>query len=271
MEFLKEADLAVESYTRDQKKEQRNGIITTTLIVEGQEIIKTEIINEVGSEKTGKEIGTYLTVLTGNAHKYTESEKSKISNAITILISELLGEIKPVPTRFLVVGLGNEEILSDSLGACVVNQLTPSAHLRKNKRLYSSIGYDLTTLKPGVLGQSGISALSQIKGVLPLTEAEVVFCIDSLITFDKSRLLKTVQISNTGIMPGSGKGQGTKKIAKEALGVQVFSIGVPTTIKPSPKSGELYTYFDIDLYLNELSKIISNGILGAIKRFFSNT
>ena len=271
MEFLKEADLAFESYTKDAKNERKNGIITTTLMIEGQEIIKSEIINELGSEKTGKEIGTYFTLLSGSVHKYVESEKNKISSAISILISELLNGIKPTPKNFLVVGLGNEKILSDSLGACTVNLLIPTSHLRENKTVYSALGYDLTTLKTGVIGQSGIDAISHIKGVLPLTGADVVFCVDSLLTFDKARLLKTIQISNTGILPGSARGQASQKITKSTISSPVFSIGVPTTIKQSQDSSELYTYFDIDLYVYELAKIIANGIEGAIKRFFGNT
>lgn len=272
MEFSKEADLALESYTRDEKNEIKNGIKTTTLFFDSHEVIRTEILNELGKEQTGKEIGTYLTLVTGDAYKYSEEEHESLSFVLSSCLSFLISTLKPTPRKFLVVGLGNNEIVADSLGARVISQLVPSAHLKEeNKELFNSFGYDLTLLEAGVTGQSGFDALTHIKAILSVVDVEAVILIDSLLTFDNQRLLKTIQTSNTGILPGSGGGKYTYEISKNTLSLPIISIGVPSTIKEKNLSKDtIYTTINSEISIEVLSKIIAKGINNVVKQYFSN-
>jgi spore protease len=272
MEFTKYVDLAVESYTRDEKSEKSNGIITTIENFCGTEIIKTEIINHLGEEKTGKEIGTYLTLPVGEVYKYSDEEKNRIKNSVGTAITYLINEIAPKSKSFLVVGLGNKSLCADSLGCLVTDELIPTRHLKKtNPSLLKKLGYDLIALTPGVLGQSGIDACEHIKSLLENFEVDLVIIIDSFMTLSKDRLLKTVQVSNTGVLPGSARDTTSQKINKKALGKSVISIGVPTAISLRTSDDNIkLTKTDVEYHVKALSKTIADGILIAIKKCFSN-
>ena len=272
MKFTKDVDLATESYTRDENNEKRNGIITTIIDICGTEIIKTEIINEIGERNTGKEIGTYLTLPLGEVYKYNESEKKRITKSIGESLIFLLKEIHPTPKSFLVVGLGNKTLSADSLGCLVADELIPTRHLRNKYSLFNTLGYDLITLSPGVIGQSGIDACDYISCMLEKFKVDAVILVDSFMTLNEERLLKTVQISNTGILPGSAKNTSSQKICRATIGTTVLSIGVPTAISFKKRNSHhvLFTRSDVENHLLAIAKSIADGIMIAIKTCFSN-
>ena len=270
MKFTKDVDLATESYTRDEKNEKKNGIITTIIDICGSDAIKTEIINEIGERNTGKEIGTYLTLPLGEIYKYNDEEKERIKKAVGDSIRILINEISPKPKSFLALGLGNKTICADSLGCLVAEELVPTRHLKDNASLYNMLGYDLITLSPGVLGQSGIDACDHLSCILEKFRVDLVILVDSFMTLNEERLLKTVQISNTGIFPGSARNTNAKKICKSTIGTSVITVGVPTAISLKKPNNVLFTRSDVENHIAPLSKVISGGIMIAIKDAFSN-
>ena len=223
--------------------------------------------------------------------KYIESEKQKIAQALSKAIREIIFDFKLSNPTTLAVCLGNKDIIADSLGPCVASALVPTHHLLKSVVTHHESTenlpkpeYDLAVLSPGVLGQSGISAVSLIKSAIKTTGARLVIVIDACTSSSPLRLLSTVQISSAGIVPGSGRGKESGEISKRTLGVPVISIGVPTsisafnltcaTLEKSPKelnrlfptsAGGLYTPHGGDAEIKSLSGIIKNAITEAIK------
>lgn len=275
-------DLACETYVLDDEKNLENGIISSLEDVFGYDVIKTEITNDKGKALTGKEIGKYLTLYTGNVYKYTQNERKKISSALAICIKELIADFNLKGRTFLAVGLGNRHIISDSLGVLCIEGLVPSHHLKGN-RLFSKFDYDLASLSIPVLGQSGIECGDLIKKAAELLGADCLIIIDSCVTSSLPRLSTTIQVSNTGIFPGGGIKSGREKISREKTGVPVISIGVPTTISSSTllyylssknnlvleatKNEEqiFLSPSDIDLSIRAMSEIIDEAIIKAIR------
>lgn len=198
----------------------------------------------------------------------------------------------------LVVGLGNRDVTADALGPNVVDNLTITRHMVKEfgkaafnkKRVHMISG-----LVPGVMAKTGMESQEIIKGVVEKTKPDVVVVIDALAARSTKRLNRTIQITNTGIHPGSGVGNHRNAITEEALGVPVIAIGVPTVVdaativsdafeKMMRQSGEepleiqdellaglgeLYNMYvtgkDVDYEIKQISHIICNALNSALE------
>lgn len=218
-----------------------------------------------------------LTLCVGNSWKFCKKEELSITNALCELITHLLSEDKISYKSVLVVGVGNKSITADALGPMVIEKMIPTAQLEStNNAVY--------LLAPGALGQTGFEISELINAIITSYSVDCVIVIDSLSTSSFDRLGTTIQISNYGIKPGSGNGNERKEISKEALGVPVYSIGVPLAInasaflsstlldagfdEPSTELKALMDYFsseylspkDLDLILRSVSKIIASAL-----------
>ncbi len=283
-------DLAYESYQIDKTDSEKNGIRTTLLSLECGEIIKTEILNEMAEMASGRKIGNYLTILTGSIYKYTKEEQKRASRLIARGIFDAYKRIYTARTneiskwnfdkkangchKALAVGLGNRDIASDSLGQLVLENLVPSAHLRLGQPLvYSELGYDLALLFCQTLGKSGVLSSDLVKGVLNQGDFDLIIAIDSLLTKSYDRLLTTVQITDTGILPGGALGRNYGEISYNTVGVPVISIGVPTVIsaealdiEADEKSSLLLTPDNVEVQTLELARVIADGICEFLKQ-----
>jgi GPR endopeptidase len=136
------------------------------------------------------------------------------------------------PITHLVVGLGNSEITPDAIGPFSVRKLNVTRHLRGiDEKLYDTIGRcEISALFPGVLGQTGIETVELIRGAAENAHPDVVLVIDALAARSCDRLAATVQLSDSGINPGSGIGNHRKAICRETVGVPVIALGVPTVV-----------------------------------------
>ena len=133
----------------------------------------------------------------------------------------------------LVVGLGNREVTPDALGPNVVNNLHITRHMIKEYgRLPSDVEKtgEISAIVPGVMGQTGMETLEIIKGVVQETHPKVVIAVDALAARSTRRLNRTIQITDTGINPGSGVGNHRNAINEETVGVPVIAVGVPTVV-----------------------------------------
>lgn len=133
----------------------------------------------------------------------------------------------------LVVGLGNREVTADALGPQVVDNLFITRHIVKEygKAAYSCDRMNLiSALEPGVMAKTGMETAEIVKGVVAETAPDVVLVIDALAARSTKRLNRTIQISNTGIQPGSGVGNHRNALTEESLGVPVIAIGIPTVV-----------------------------------------
>ena len=131
------------------------------------------------------------------------------------------------------VGLGNREVTADSLGPQAVDNLYITRHI---VREYGKAAYNcekmnmVSALEPGVMAKTGMETAEIVKGVVEETSPDVLIVIDALAARSIRRLNRTIQITNTGIQPGSGVGNHRNALTQESLGVPVIAIGIPTVV-----------------------------------------
>jgi len=196
---------------------EENGIILTEVLVE----------NEEGAKLTEKPMGRYITL---------EREMGTAGPEIRLAISELLGEeiMRMLPGGegpALVIGLGNRQVTPDSLGPKTVDGTLVTRHLYQE--LPDSVDERMTSvcaLAPGVLGVTGVETMELARSVVSAVKPRVVLCVDSLAARAYRRLGCAIQLTDTGIQPGSGVGNHRMALTEETLGVPVIALGVPMVI-----------------------------------------
>ncbi len=189
--------------------------------------------------KIGKPVGNYLTVECGRIDLLGDGEREQLAR---ILCGELRGFAekcckKRVDPSFsvLLVGLGNASLTADAIGPFTLRRLNATAHLQtQDPALYEALGCSsVAMLAPGVLGQSGIEAGKIVGSVVKESPPDLVIAIDALAARDLERLATTVQLSDVGIIPGSGVGNHRWELTEKSLGVPVLALGVPTVVATS--------------------------------------
>ncbi len=228
MENLIRTDLAIELRNTSESGENE-GVIYNENSENGVKYAEMSITNEKGARSIGKDIGRYVTVMCGKPWLVSDNTVEGAAKLIARIIREML----PENCRcVLAVGLGNRDITSDSLGPSTVDGLLVTRHIKEyNGELFESIGQiEVAALSPGVVGQTGIETFEIIKGAVESVKPDALIAIDALAARSVDRLACTVQISDTGISPGSGIGNRRVKISSETLGVPVISVGVPTVV-----------------------------------------
>jgi len=189
--------------------------------------------NETGEKVTGKKQGTYVTVFTDLICDIDDTDFA----ALTTLVADELDALTQTvlgkrPACVLVAGLGNREITADSIGPKTVDRLTVTRHIEQhNKKLFDSFcKVPLCAVAPGVLGQTGIETAEMLRGICDRAKPDLVIAIDALAARKAARLGTTIQLSDSGISPGSGIGNRRNEISKETLGIPVIAVGVPTVV-----------------------------------------
>lgn len=233
--FKIRTDLALEAResVEEAKKEVR-GVEIEESFDEKTEIKVTTVMirTKNAARDLGKPIGTYITLEAPAMLEADEDYHREISEAL----SEQLKSV--IPNReeeqsVLVVGLGNREVTADALGPHVVDNLFVTRHviLEYGKAAYNRNKMNLvSSIVPGVMAATGMETAEIVKGVVKQTKPDVVIVIDALAARSTKRLNRTVQITNTGIHPGSGVGNHRSALTEESLGVPVIAIGVPTVV-----------------------------------------
>lgn len=209
-------------------KHSLDGIISHKKTVSGITVDTITVTNEAGERTLGKPKGTYITVetvpFTNNSDLFSPS--------LYVLRDELRALLPEGKGCVLVAGLGNEDITPDALGPRCISLLFATRHIPD--ALADEIGLSslrpVAGLVPGVLGKTGMESSEIISGVVKKIKPCAVIVIDALASRSTDRLGRTVQLCDTGISPGSGVGNRRQKIDREALGVPVIGIGVPTVV-----------------------------------------
>ncbi len=224
-------------------------------------LTKVDIVNNEGAKAMNKPIGTYITIESENL---LSNEKDFLRKMKRVLAKEIKSMLpKTNNASVLVVGLGNREVTYDALGPIAISYVDITKHL--NDYFGKEEGENsVSALVPGVMAQSGMEAASIIKGVVEQTKPDALIVIDALAARSIERLNTTIQLTNTGINPGSGVGNHRNAIDEETMGVRVLAIGVPTIIDASNLAdGEkemVLTLKDIDENIVMLGKLIAKSI-----------
>ena len=231
---------------------------------EEREIRTTRVVVETenGAKMMGKPVGTYLTIEAPNMAVPDEDYHREISKKLAEDIKELVPERKE-EVSVLVVALGNREVPPDALGPYVADHLHVTRHIVKEYGKYA-MGKDqvylVSAVVPGVTGQTGMETLEIVKGIVEETEPDFVVAIDALAARNSKRLNRTIQITDTGICPGSGVGNHRLALNRETLGVKVIGIGVPTVVDAVTIVNDTMENFIVALESSELLKSVGETL-----------
>lgn len=203
-------------------------------------VTKVKVETKNASKAMGKPIGVYVTVEAPSLVEPDEGYHEEISRC---LARELKGMIpnSEKEQSVLIVGLGNRDVTADALGPQVVDHLFITRHIVKT---YGKAAYNkkemnqISSMEPGVMAKTGMETAEIIKGVVEETSPDVVIVIDALAARSTRRLNRTVQITNTGIWPGSGVGNHRNELTEKSLGVPVIAVGVPTVVDAATIVGD---------------------------------
>ena len=218
-------DLAVEA-AEEKHLSEKDGFLET--VTAGTvPVSRVKIVNENAASLTGKPMGNYATVFFEGAF----SDDGIFDQAVK-QTAEILREFLKGAKSVLAVGLGNAEMTADALGPKVVDRLIVSRHLKDQlPEIYRELAMgNLSALRPGVLGQTGIETAELIRAAADTVCPDAILVFDALASRRVKRLCATVQISDTGITPGSGVGNHRNRIDRHSLGIPVISVGVPTVV-----------------------------------------
>lgn len=286
-------DLAVEtSEKRPDGKEISGLLVEKEKRGEDITITKVRIETQKAAKTMGKPRGTYISI---EADQMME-EDSDYHREISEIFSEQLKNFLPKQyqkKKILVIGLGNREVTPDALGPKVIDQLFITRHLLEEFGKYMvelEECCSISGIVPGVMAQTGMETVEILQGVVTQTKPDIVIAVDALAARSIKRLNRTIQITDTGIIPGSGVGNYRNAITREHLGIPVIAVGIPTVVDAAtivadfctglmenkqeleemeetirgmipPKLNAMYvTSKDIDEAVNRLSYTISEGL-----------
>ena len=226
--YKKRTDLALESHEIHAEKGACDGITVTERNVCGIRVTHMHVTKQ-GEKHCDKPSGTYVTAEIGAVWR---AQADAFETAANLLADELRQMFPTGDGCVLVAGLGNEHITADSIGPRVVDRLLVTRHIKtSDKALFASAGFgELSAIASGVLGQTGIESAEIIQSLARHIRPRCIIAIDALASRRLSRLASTVQISDTGICPGSGVSNHRTEISRQTMGVPVISIGIPTVV-----------------------------------------
>jgi len=222
---------------------------------------EVKILDSQGAEAMGKPQGTYLTLEADRLFQEDEDYHGDIARELGIQIRSLMARmVDKEDVSILAVGLGNHMVTPDALGPKLVEHLQMTRHLEQQygegfcrKRKLPV----LSGIVPGVMAQTGMETAEILKGVIRQTRPDVVVAVDALAARSIRRLGTTIQLTDTGIHPGSGVGNHRNSLTKESLGVPVLAIGVPTVVGTAA-----IVYDTVDTMIKTLNRHVSTRGMG---------
>jgi len=276
-------DLAIEC--REMFAEEISGVESLAHDSDGITVTHVKITTEEGAKQIGKPVGDYVTIEMDSMLIENEDIIDRVCNAVGDELKKLISSKNL--NSVLIVGLGNRYITPDSIGPKAVSKVTVTRHITKEAQM----GFDfavraVSAIAPGVLGITGIETSEIVKGVVEHVKPSLIIAIDALAARNIKRLGTTVQLSDTGICPGSGVGNNRKELTEKTLGVPVIAMGVPmvvdvvtlaldvlgkkecradlNTILSDRSKNMIVTPNDVDEISEKISTIIAEGINTAL-------
>ena len=252
-----------------------DGVCAAEYTRQGYGVTDVRVATKQAAEAVGKPEGRYVTI---DLRPYFRREEGFFARAVGCLASELrtllpgVGEDWPV----LVAGLGNRGMTADAVGPLALESLLVTRHMVRSLPRQFRGFTPVSALAPGVLAATGMEALELLRGAVQATGCAAVIAVDALAARSRERLCATVQLGDTGLIPGSGVGNHRKAIDKTTLGVPVVAVGVPTVIAAHllgdgrPEDDPLFlTPRDIDGKVRELGRVIGYGVTLALQEGLS--
>lgn len=233
--FSVRTDLALEAHEIAREKSGRSeieGVEIETEAIEEIHITRVHVLNQKGAEAIGKLPGRYVTIEVPALRRQDTRLNHKVMKEFGRTLIRFMDECGiDKNDACLIIGLGNWNVTPDSLGPVVVENVMVTRHLFELSPEHVKEGYrNVAALSPGVLGTTGIETSDIVFSLVKKIKPDFVIAIDALASRNLSRVNTTIQISDTGIHPGSGIGNKRKAIDRETFGIPVLAIGVPTVV-----------------------------------------
>ena len=260
-------DLALERrdiYQKVNNLKQIDGIKSTEEeINEKLKVTRVEILNKNGEKAIGKPVGNYVTIDVKKLKLAEDEDIQKASEVVTKELKKIINIHTDKQGDILVVGLGNIYVTPDALGPKVINEIDVKRHIIKYLPQFVDEGTrPVSAISPGVLGTTGIETVEILKGIVDNIHPKLLIVIDALASRSIDRISSTIQISDTGIVPGAGVGNTRQEISQTTLGIPVIALGIPTVV-------ELATLVSdgIDIFIDRLQeKAESNEYLNKLQQ-----
>ena len=269
-------DLAMESLEISRRQAQNagalSGVRSREREVEGFSVTSVEILDEQGAAQIGKPVGIYETFCLDALMRREEDAFPRACRALADLTRGLLPEHADGPA--LVIGLGNRQITPDAIGPRAADYIIATRHLTTQAPEYFASWRPVSALAPGVLGQTGVEVGELLAAVAKAVQPSVILAVDALAAGSLTRLSRTVQLTNAGIVPGSGVHNARAALNEQTLGVPVIALGVPTVVDGATLAAELtggkavppdaapliVTTRDIDREVADVSRLIGYAL-----------
>ena len=230
-------DLAVEAIENHKTAAALPHVRQSDRTLEGFAVHEVRILSEDAAREIGKPQGRYLTLELDALIRREEDAFPRACKALSTLLRELLPHPNDGPV--LIAGLGNRMITPDAIGPQTADHVIATRHLVAQSPAIFADWRPVSALVPGVLGQTGVETGEVICGVLDRVRPAAVIAVDALAAGRLSRLLRTVQLADTGITPGAGVGNARAALNEETLGVPVIAVGVPTVVDGATLAHEI--------------------------------
>ena len=285
--FAKRTDLALEARELWQESTEKttrlSGVKATKSKEEGYPVTRVDILDRRGEEALGKPQGTYLTIDLSSFWQRKPDFFERAVRAVGAQLKAMLPEKGPA----LIVGLGNAAMTPDAVGPLAADSVLVTRHLIAASPKHFAGFRPVAVFRAGVLGTTGVESAEAVRGLVAQVKPSLVIAIDALAARRVGRMCTTVQLSDTGIVPGSGVGNHRAALNKETLGVPVFAVGVPTVVDAATLAADLLeesgvaeldetrlrhgqnpltvTTRDVDQQVRELSKVVGYGVNWALQ------
>ena len=285
--LVKRTDLALEARELWQESAERttrlSGVKATKTKREGYPVTRVDILDQRGEKALGKPQGSYLTIDLTTFWQRKSDFFERAVRAVGSQLRELLPEEGPV----LVIGLGNEAMTPDAVGPLAADNVLITRHLIAAMPKHFAGFRPVAVFRTGVLGTTGVESAEAVRGLVAEVQPALVIAVDALASRRVGRVCATVQLSDTGIIPGSGVGNHRAALNRETLGVPVLAVGIPTVVDAATLAADLLeesgvenidpeslrgggqtlmvTTQDIDRQGRDLSKVIGDSINWALQ------
>lgn len=253
------------------------GVRQSEAVLHGFRVTETEICTPQAAQALDKPRGRYRALTLDALLRREQDAFPRAVEALAQVLTELLAPLAddgPV----LVVGLGNRQITPDALGPQAIAHVVATRHLVADVPAHFAAWRPVAAVAPGVLGQTGVETAELVRGLMRTVQPAAVLAVDALAAGALSRLCRTIQVTDAGILPGAGVGNARAPLSRAALGVPVIAVGVPTVVDGGTLAWQLRTdgaagaalealdapYFmtsrDIDREVHELARLIGYAI-----------
>ena len=285
--LTRRTDLALEAQELWKESAEKTtrlpGVRARTRRREGWPITRVEILNDTGAKALGKPVGTYVTV---DLTAFRDRREDFFGRAVRALGAELR-ELLPQEGTALVVGLGNRAMTPDAVGPQTLDHLLVTRHLLRAMPQQFSGLRPVAAVRTGVLATTGLESAELVRGAAETVRPDFIVAVDALAARRMARVCATIQISDTGIAPGSGVGNRRMALNQDSLGVPVFAVGIPTVVDGATLAADLMeeagvpeldpealrgrgqplmvTPQDIDARVRDLSKVVGYALNWALQ------